>query len=438
MRLVFIDPMQITYDTKTTETEPLGGTQSAIIYLCMELANQGHEIHLFNFRNDNIFQNNINFWKNSNLDIIKDLNPDVVIVSVSADLLHQLKNVFYIKTKWVLWTGHDINQPANEPLKNPLIRYSVDIYAFVSDWQRNRYINEYCISKEKTILIRNGINPYINPYIKHEKKPILAYTSTPFRGLDKLIEIYPLIKKRFPEIKLKVFSGMNIYQQDNTDEINKIIEKVREMEDTEVYQGISQKELAEQLKEVSILSYPCTFEETSCISVLEAMANDCWIVSSNIGALKETTNGNGFLVEPTENYIKNYIFHLDQLLRFPEMYKDVLVKQKERIINDNLYPVIAERFINDIQKNIERIDVNETLNEGIREYTKGNLWNAVELFVKCEKEMNSFEILKNILVCYKELNIDEKIVEYAYKCLHYDNNNVEIKKLLIVAVCKRI
>src|SRR6185312_6187435 len=39
----------------------------------------------------------------------------------------------------------------------------------------------------------------------------LAYTSTPFRGLDVLLDVFPRIRAACPDTELDVFSSMRVY-----------------------------------------------------------------------------------------------------------------------------------------------------------------------------------------------------------------------------------
>jgi glycosyltransferase involved in cell wall biosynthesis len=59
-----------------------------------------------------------------------------------------------------------------------------------------------------------------------------------------------------------------------------------------VYRGsIPNSKLREELPTFDILAYPNTFEETSCIAVIEALSAGLRVVTSNLGALPETTEG---------------------------------------------------------------------------------------------------------------------------------------------------
>jgi glycosyltransferase involved in cell wall biosynthesis len=59
---------------------------------------------------------------------------------------------------------------------------------------------------------------------------------------------------------------------------------------------VGQVELADEMQQARVLAYPTAFLETSCITAMEARAAGLAIVTSSLGALRETVGKHGILV----------------------------------------------------------------------------------------------------------------------------------------------
>ncbi len=320
MKIAFADPIACDYTIETPYQQPLGGSQSALCYLAEELASQGHEVFLLNHSKTPRISRGVLCLPLplTNLDPEKLQGLDALVVLNLAGYGAKLRSHLSEQTQLILWTGHTHHNRDMQALQNPAELAMYDGFAFVSEWQRDRFCEEFAIAPEKTAILRNAIAPaftglfppnpdilsHILSHILSQKTwpPILAYTSTPFRGLDLLLEIFPRIRQAIPGTRLKVFSSMKVYHvSDAADQENygELYRQCQEIEGVEYIGAIPQKDLAKELQKVTVLAYPNTYLETSCIAVMEAMASGCYIVTSDLGALPETTAGFARLIPIT-------------------------------------------------------------------------------------------------------------------------------------------
>lgn len=320
MRIAFFDAIPWDYIVDSAWREPLGGTQSAICYLAAALVDSGHEVFLLNQTSHQTVSHGVDCIPLKEVlqgSTFQNLEFDVVVVSNSGKNGRVVKDVLGDKTAVILWTGHADDQDSIQMVGDPMFRDAYDGFAFVSRWQRSAYIRKFSLDSSKCHILRNAISPAFerafapDESILASKKvpPVLAYTSTPFRGLDLLANTFPDIRQRVPGIRLKVFSSMKLYNFTNEEDEKSFGDLYRLCQETEGIDYIGalpQPELVTQMREVTALAYPNTYPETSCIAVMEAMASGCFVVTSAMGALPETTAGFAKLI-PITNSPQKYL-----------------------------------------------------------------------------------------------------------------------------------
>jgi predicted O-linked N-acetylglucosamine transferase (SPINDLY family)/glycosyltransferase involved in cell wall biosynthesis len=300
MRIAFGDFSERDYNVESVYQIPLGGSKSALCYLAEALAQQGHRVFLFNHTASPGTFRGVECLNLSALSQELLQTFDVFIVQNSASPGKHLREIMGSQTRLVLWTQHAHDQPAMEALHNSTDRDVYDEIVLISEWQRHCYQTYFGIAPDKTHVLRNAISPSFAamfpediPILPQKSQPsVLAYCSTPYRGLELLLDVFPQIRQAVPGTQLKVFSSMKVYQVDRAEDelkYGQLYQRCQEMEGVEYIGSLSQSELARELKSISILAYPNTFPETSCIAAMEAMASGCYIVTSDLGALPETT-----------------------------------------------------------------------------------------------------------------------------------------------------
>jgi len=326
MRIVIADACPWDYNPDTAFAKPLGGTHSAASYLAIALAQLGHQIFFITNTSQPGIVRGVNClaWNASADAEFAALAPDLVVAIQQPALGVRLRRIFGPNARIVAWTGNSYTplDALTQRLLNDKALWALDGVALVSDWQRRNFVQALSYPPQRTCLLRNAVAPAFEnlfpapqTILPQKTTPaVLAYTTTPFRGLDILARAFPEIRRQVPGVRLKVFSSMRVYLDSTPSSeqaaFGALYRQLQQTEGVEYIGSVPQFELAAQLRTVQVLAYPNTFEETSCITVLEAMACGCQIVTSELGALPETTAGFADLVPApprTHQYMTQFI-----------------------------------------------------------------------------------------------------------------------------------
>lgn len=319
VKIVFIDPAGGDYTPDTPRLQPLGGSQSALCHLAEALAVAGLEVTLVNGTRTPGLVRGVRCLPAAAMpwEGLGAFDVVVLLNGCPTDALIRLRAALDGGRKLVLWMQHAADQPAAQTLAEPRARACWDGFAFVSRWQRDGYLTAFGLDPGRCRILRNAIAPAfaglfpagVDIAAAKPWPPVLAYTSTPFRGLDVLLDSLPRLRAAIPGTIVRVFSSLEGYQVPaERDPYGALYQRCRETEGVDYVGAVSQETLAGALRDATCLAYPNRFAETSCIAVMEALAAGCLVLSSVLGALPETTAGFAHLMpvppDPAEHAIR--------------------------------------------------------------------------------------------------------------------------------------
>jgi glycosyltransferase involved in cell wall biosynthesis len=281
----------IEFDGTTPFTSPLGGSESSVVYVARELASAGHEVtvyakvpaasaasrggalpayvHYHQFFSDYLSSP----W-------------DVLISFRSFDpfLLGR------VAPRMIFWCGDSYDQPVLKHFGHPVLQENIDLIFCVSEWHRRTFIDNFGMPAAKVIATRNGFfRELVSRNAKREWSRA-AYSSTPYRGLEVLLRIFPQLRAEVPSCTLDVFSGMKVYGWTSEADLQEFggIYAAAAQPGVTLHGGVPQPVLMKHLAGTGLFLYPNTFEETSCIAAIEAQASGCVVITSARAALNET------------------------------------------------------------------------------------------------------------------------------------------------------
>ncbi len=226
-----------------------------------------------------------------------ELMMDELTGRINSELLESISIFNYLphadfSKKTLYWNQLSYDQQAVQFLKQEEYLEKIDKFVFVSHWQAEQFRKIFNIPGYKTHVIKNaciGVGTRANG---PRQKVRICYTSTPWRGLQVLLKAWEALSPE--DCELHIFSSCKIYGSEfaeNDKQYEHLYKKCNTLPGVTYRGTVSNEELRKELHTFDILAYPNTFEETSCISVIDALCAGLKVVTSNLGALPETTEG---------------------------------------------------------------------------------------------------------------------------------------------------
>lgn len=241
-----------------------------------------------------------------------------------------------IRVYWLHDLPHD---PETSHIQYAHSRDRFHKLVFCGHWQYNQYLNVLGVpASSKNAVIDTPIIP-IEPIVKPTDEIRLIYTSTPQRGLALLVPVFVELAKKYPNIKLDVFSSFSIYGWDQADEQYRELFDVCRSHPQINYHGTQPNEVVRKhLQRAHIFAYPSIWQECNSRALIEAMSAGCLCIHPNLAGLSDTsgniTSMYQFIDDPNKH--ANYFYsileqsiqtihdeHTRNYLRFVKTYADI-------------------------------------------------------------------------------------------------------------------
>lgn len=200
-----------------------------------------------------------------------------------------------------LWM-HDVNIGPQQPE----IFQRTDAVFGLTNWHSEHLQKLYNLDKNKMRVVPNGIDLErfsVDKWDNIDSNRII-YSSSPDRGLETILSLWPIVRSRYPKMELHIYYGweiidriIDVHKKRSSgfhhleDFKNRMLTQIYALggEEGGIYQHgrVDQDTLAKEMMKSMIWAYPTSFMETFCITAVEMQAAGVAPVTSKLAALKE-------------------------------------------------------------------------------------------------------------------------------------------------------
>lgn len=303
----YTSPLPEVWHPQTIEKDGSGGAEICVMELAKRFAADGWRSVVFGTPGEYAgVYDGVEYWDSKEF---LPHEPFKVFVSSRAPAPFEVELNAKLKLLWM----HDVN--IGEDLK--AIKDVPDKIIGLTDWHITHMNKLYGINKDKLAVLPNGIN--LDRFtVDRSNDPSnelkFIWSSSPDRGLDVILGLWPTIRGRYPDAELHIFYGWNmidkiINNMKSRGAVGTYLEYMKAQIVGKMYElgneeggifnhgRVNQKELSEAMYKSNFWAYPTEFMETFCITAIENQAAGVIPITSKLAALNETVAIKDLLVE---------------------------------------------------------------------------------------------------------------------------------------------
>jgi len=294
----YTSPIPEVWHPQTIEKDGSGGAEICVMELAKRFAADGWRTVVFGTPGEyaGVYEG-VEYWPSQDF---LPTEPFKVFVSSRSPAPFEVDLNAKLKLLWM----HDVN--VGEDLE--LVKNVPDKIIGLTKWHATHLQKLYGIDENKMAILPNGIN--LDRFKKDRSDDDsgelkFIWSSSPDRGLDVLLGLWPVIREHYPEAELNVYYGWNMIDKIIANLRNRntvgtyleymksqIVGKMNELGNEEGgifnHGRVNQNELAKAMYSSNYWAYPTEFMETFCITAIENQAAGVIPITSKLGALNET------------------------------------------------------------------------------------------------------------------------------------------------------
>ncbi|MEU7802528.1 glycosyltransferase family 4 protein [Micromonospora arborensis] len=296
MRIDFVHPGYLPVQPSDLDSKGLGGNETALVLAARGLAARGHEVRVY-----------------ADCPRLLDQGVDWHPLPSLREEEYRDVIVFWVRTKR-LEPGR-FNAPVkvaklglktpNESLLGQVLSGDINVLIAFSEFQRRLYLDDFGYPENANwVVTADGLD--VSHYAKRRPKVPgrFLHAANPKRGLEPLLDMWPIIRGAYPGAELFVASShllRGITAEEDERRAGGLYRRAAAMsaDGVQFLGRVAKPDLIELQLTAQFYLYPTTYPETCCIAALEAAAAGEVILCSPAGALPDRVvdDVTGFLID---------------------------------------------------------------------------------------------------------------------------------------------